>query len=627
MPVLEGWAGLKSTRKYNDLDKEELIRLLEARDRQAATRFGLVWEADEFERDRALNADFVALDLVPDQCCGDAPWRNLIIEGDNFDALRFLRMGFAGRVKCILIDPPYNTGQKDFVYNDRFVDKNDSWRFSKWVEFLYQRLIIARELLSEDGVLLCCINDENRAKLELLLDKVMQNRRLGSFTWRTKDSSNDADGNLSQVHEHVLIYANPAFAFRGKPISPDDYRNPDGDPRGLWTPQPLTKAETRITRPNTYYPIQDPETGYWYPCDPDRVWAYASETKLKEGVKLRSDTIEALIRKKEIYFPPCNAAAVMLFNGRAELLAAVRAGKGPILPKKKTPLLREDLPDFDFWIGKPIAPGRPSRKDFLQDKKTLIAPVTSWIAGEKEDVDFLYDDLDEQLDLLRSPRGREGTDALIEILGTKAFNHPKPPTLMRNLVRQATGDRDIVLDFFAGSGTSAQAVLEQNKADALQGGRRFIMVSNTEANAEEPEKNICRDICARRVGNVINGYGATPGTGGNFAYLRCRRLAPERLTRIQHDQVWLALQMIHRDTLAPFKPGPFCWSGDATSGLMYVPRFRESDLNAIRKQARQSGSLILYSWEPSNFARHLTAKNIHLERIPESLARRFGQKG
>jgi adenine-specific DNA-methyltransferase len=291
--------------KYNDLSREELIRLLEARDRRDATRFGLVWEANEIDRDKALNNDFVALDLVPNECEGAAPWHNLIIEGDNYDALRFLRMTFAGQVNCILIDPPYNTGKKDFVYNDRFVDENNSWRFSTWLEFLYQRLVIARDLLSEDGVLLCCINDENRAKLELLLDKVMPKRRVGSFVWRTKDSANDAGGNMSQVHEHVLVYANPGFAFKGKALVLTDYRNQDHDPRGDWTPQPLTKAATLKSRENTYYPVQDPKTNYWYPCDPDRVWAYATEKKLKPGQKLRADTMEELIRRKEIYFPPC----------------------------------------------------------------------------------------------------------------------------------------------------------------------------------------------------------------------------------------------------------------------------------------------------------------------------------
>jgi adenine-specific DNA-methyltransferase len=615
------------TGKYDHLTKDELAQLLIARDRRDATRFGLVWEANEIDRDKAINSDFVALDLLPEHSVGTSHWRNLIIEGDNFDALRYLRMTHAGRVKCILIDPPYNTGKKDFIYNDRFVDENDSWRFSTWIEFLYQRLVIARDLLREDGALLCCINDENRAKLEMLLDKVMPGRRIGSFVWRTKDSANDAGGNLSQVHEHVLVYGNPQFQFRGKLLALHDYRNPDDDPEGDWTPQPLTKAETLITRPNTYYPIQDPKTGYWYPCDPERVWAYATETRVKSGMKLRSETIEDLMRKKEIYFPPCKASNVMQWNTKDELIKAIRTGKGPILPKKKTPLLREDLPDLDFWVGKPIALGRPSRKDYLKRKKKMVAPVSSWIAGKKEEVEYLYDELEEQVELMRSERGGEGTDTINAILGTKAFNHPKPPSLIRALVGQASADDDLVLDFFAGSGTTAQAVLECNQVDGVEGKRRFILVSNEEATRDKPDKNICLDVCAKRVKNVIEGYGAAPGLGGDFAYLRCRRISPGRLVGIEHSQVWTALQMIHRDTLEAYTPAAFLQAGDEDETLIYVPRFSTTLLEDLRRATRKSASVIIYSWQPATLQQHIRFEHVQHAAIPESLALRFGMKG
>ena len=607
--------------RYEDLNREELLRLLEARDRR--TKFGLVWEADEIERDKALNNDFVALDLVPELCVGPAPWRNLIIEGDNFDALRYLRMAFAGQVKCILIDPPYNRGKKDFVYNDRFMDENNSWRFSTWIEFLYQRLVIARDLLREDGVLLCCINDENRAKLELLLDKVFPGRRLGSFVWRTKDSANDAGGNLSQVHEHVLVYARKDFAFAGKPLSLDDYRNPDNDPRGLWTPQPITCSKSLIERENLYYPIHDPQTGYWYPCDPDAVWRYATEAKLKPGQQLRGDTIEDLIRKKEIWFPPCDPKDVLCFETKDQLLKAIRARRGPVLPKKRKPLLRDDLPDLGFWVGKPIAPGRPSLKDFLKNKTKMVAPVSSWIAGEKEKVDYLYDDEEEQIELLRSARGGEGSDAVVAILGKKAFNHPKPPSLIRALASQATGPNDLVLDFFAGSGTTAQAVLELNQADGEKGERRFILVSNTEATEDEPEKNVCRDVCAKRVGNVIRGYGNAPALAGDFAYLRTRRIAPGNLLEIDHGQVWTALQLAHGETVAPYVETPFLWAGDEDEAVCYVPRFRREDAPALRRKVREAGAVALYSWQPQTVCQHIRAGHVTHLPIPETLARRF----
>jgi hypothetical protein len=146
--------------KYEHLDRDSLVRLLERRD--AERQLGLVWERDEIEADQAINDDFVALRLDPALSHGEAPWRNLIIEGDNFDALRALRMSHKGAIRCIYIDPPYNTGNRDFVYNDRFVDKTHRFRHSLWLEFMYRRLLLARELLAEDGAIFVSI-DDNRS--------------------------------------------------------------------------------------------------------------------------------------------------------------------------------------------------------------------------------------------------------------------------------------------------------------------------------------------------------------------------------------------------------------------------------------------------------------------------------
>ncbi len=377
-------------------------------------KLGLYWERNAIDHDKALNANVVLPRLVPEwshtpDACNQH--QNLIIECDNFDSLRLLRSTHAGRIRVIYIDPPYNTGNKDWVYNDSYVGANDRWRHSQWLEFLYQRLTLARELLTPDGVILVSINDENRSRLELLMDEVFPGRRIGSLVWRTKDTGNDLTQRFSHVHEHVLVYANTGFSFNGRATDKSKFRNPDDDPKGDWSPQPLTKSHSYLDRENTYYPIQDPDTGYWYPCDPDSVWRFASEKVIRklcegneESVKaalaaLRSDTIEALISKKLIYFPPCKTEEVMRFDTKAELLAAIKAGKGPVLPKKKTPLLRADLPDLDFWVGKPIATGRPSRKEHWTAKPEAdrLAPLGSWIAGMNEDID----DDDVELVLLR----------------------------------------------------------------------------------------------------------------------------------------------------------------------------------------------------------------------------------
>ena len=527
--------------QLDQLSAPELRRLLA--EHLTRQKLGLYWERSAIAHDRALNANVVLPRLVADwshtptegtEAC--TAHRNLVIEGDNFDSLRLLRATHAGKVRVIYIDPPYNTGNKDWVYNDQFVGANDRWRHSQWLEFLYQRLTLARELLTADGVILVSINDENRARLELLMDEVFPGRRLGSLVWRTKDTGNDLTQRFSHVHEHVLVYANSGFAFNGRATDRSKFRNPDQDERGDWSPQPLTANKSLIERPNTYYPIQDPITGYWYPCDPDSVWRFASETVIRrlcngdeEAVRaalgaLRSDTIEALITKKLIYFPPCKPEEVMLFATKADVLAAIAAGKGPALPKKKTPLLRTDLPDLDFWVGKPIAPGRPSRKEHwtARPEAERLAPLSSWIAGMNEGTD----DDDVEHVLLRSARGGVATEEIKNLLGSKAFPYPKPPSLIKGLLSQATRPGDTVLDFFAGSGTTGQAVLELNAEDGGQ--RRFILCSSTEATAKEPDKNLCRDVCAERLRRVIQGYGGKPGytlaQGGEFAYLQLDKI-------------------------------------------------------------------------------------------------------
>ena len=381
--------------------------------------------------------------------------------------------------------------------------------------------------------------------------------------WRTKDTGNDLSQRFSHVHEHVLVYANPGFVFNGRPTDRKKFRNPDDDERGDWSPQPLTKSHTYTERGNTYYPIQNPETGYWYPCDPDNVWRYASEQEIRKRLDddedavaaaldgLRSDTIEQLIEKKLIYFPPCSPEDVMRFDTRDELLAAIREGHGPILPKKKTPLLRETLPDLDFWIGKPIATGRPSRKEHwtARPEEERLAPLSSWIAGMNEEV---YDD-DEYIEsviTMRSTRGGVATEEVKSVLGGKAFPYPKPLSLLKGLLEQATHKEDTVLDFFAGSGTTAHALLQLNAEDG--GRRRFILCSSTEATEKEREKNVCRDVCAARVRRVIEGYNGsscfTVEQGGEFAYLKLKKLAPADLpfeAKAGNAAALLSLRLAH----------------------------------------------------------------------------------
>ncbi|MFZ1498474.1 MAG: site-specific DNA-methyltransferase [Giesbergeria sp.] len=357
------------------LNAEQLRRLLV--EQLTQQKLGLYWESDAIARDAALNADIVLPRLVPSAShtpAGTVHHHNLIIEGDNFDSLRLLRATHAGKVRVIYIDPPYNTGNKDWVYNDKFVGKNDRWRHSQWLEFLYQRLTLARELLTSDGVILVSINDENRARLELLMDEVFPGRRLGTITWRTRQGSNaDQQCFLSVDHEHVLIYGNPGFKFNGFEKSYEMYDNPDSDPRGDWRIGDITLGFSYKERPNLYYPLLDPSTGIYYPCSPESVWRYATETRIKEGQQLQAKSMEEFVRLGQIVFPA--APRVQTWQTMDALLKAI--DKGAVPKGGKSLLLRRDLPNLDFWVGKPVGFGRPQFKRYKADLRNQAQPLSS----------------------------------------------------------------------------------------------------------------------------------------------------------------------------------------------------------------------------------------------------------
>jgi len=230
--------------------------------------------------------------------------------------------------------------------------------------------------------------------------------------------------------------------------------------------------------------------------------------------------MEEWIKREKILFPDNEETRV--WNTRAELLAAIDAGEVPVTPKRKRPLLSRDTPDLDFWVGKVVGFGRPLFKKHWSDLRSHTNPLGSWIARLTEVQD------DEDFVVLRSPQAGEGTEIIQEVLGSKAFQYPKPPTLIRNLLSQTTKSGDIVLDFFAGSGTTGQAVLDLNAED--DGKRRYIMCSSAEATDKEPNKNICRDVCAERLRRVSSGYAGKAGfsaeQGGEFAYLKLDKIAP-----------------------------------------------------------------------------------------------------
>jgi adenine-specific DNA-methyltransferase len=607
------------TDNYEEYSRDDLLRLLRERDRKP--RFGLVWERDEIDHDNSVNNDFIALDYDPELSHGDGPHENLLIEADNFDALRYLRMTHAGKVKCIYIDPPYNTGNKDFIYNDHFVDPDDVYKHSKWLEFMYRRLILARDLMSKDGVLLVSIGDENRSKLELLLDQVFPEMRAGSMVWRSRIGDNRPKGAyLSVNHEHVLVYAMPSFRFKGSEKTFSMYSNKDNDPRGEWRKSDLTGPAGYKNRPNTYYPIHNPDTDTWYVCNPDRVWVYASEKRVEDASKLRKSTMEQFIREKRIIFPENQKTKI--WNSLDELHKSIESGDVP-KDGNNNPMLRKGLPDLEKLVGKKIGWGIPAYKRYKSEISETEQPLSSWLrpASEKD-----YEEL-EGVKEVSSAFTDEGSKTLRQVLGSKSFEYPKPPSLLKALVEQSTQENDYVLDFFAGSGTTAHALLELNQSDNLK--RKFILVSSTEETDDEPNKNVCRDVCAKRLKNVIDGYGKNKPVAGEFAYLRAKRIPVEVVfNEIQHDQIWIALQLIHESGFQQYnQETPIQMRENDNSFIAYIPKLTDETLKDIHVAIKGKSNITLYSWQPALLKQRIESSSVSFEPIPQFLTDRFGVGG
>ncbi|MBK9235794.1 MAG: site-specific DNA-methyltransferase [Rhodoferax sp.] len=309
--------------ELQNLNAPQLRRLLV--EHLTQQKLGLYWESNAITRDAALNANVVLPRVVPEFShtpAGTTHHRNLVIEGDNFDSLRLLRATHAGKIRVIYIDPPYNTGNKDWVYNDKYVGANDRWRHSQWLEFLYQRLVLARELLTSDGVILVSINDENRARLELLMDEVFPGRRAGCFVWRVRSGGNDTKGALlSDNHEHVLVYCNEGFEFKGEGRNEAAYGNPDEDHRGDWqNDYPVGALRERAARGVLQH--CKPDTGNWYAPRPRLAFLQLQTTE-----KPQADPIETIIAEKRILWPANDRTVT--YTSEAEIRQAIKAGTAP----------------------------------------------------------------------------------------------------------------------------------------------------------------------------------------------------------------------------------------------------------------------------------------------------------
>lgn len=367
---------------------------------------------------------------------------NLYIEGDNLEVLKLLQESYLGKVKMIYIDPPYNTGN-DFIYKDNFAmskedyneeqgiydedenrlfqNNNSNGRFhSDWCSMIYPRLQLARNLLSDDGVIFISIDDNEQESLKKICDEVFgESNYIGQVIRKTKSMTADNGNGFNMQHEILFIYAKTSANVKlfGEKKEFNNYSNPDNDPNGDWC---AGDPSARSGGPTTLFEIRNPNTNKKDIPPLGRYWAF-SKTTLDRYIE------EGKIKFKTDY--------------------------------------KESERGFIF-------------KRYKKDAMSLNDPVHSLFAIENEYMN------------------QAATVELKEIFGDSVFSYPKPVAFIKKLVKYSTVEDDIVLDFFAGSGTTAQAVMEANSEDG--GKRKYIMVQLPEQIHNENYENIC-EISEKRI--------------------------------------------------------------------------------------------------------------------------------
>lgn len=410
------------------LNLNELKKVVDPKSVSETERYEFRWFGKSKAKREAFTPTNATLVYDEERSVNPDNSENLIIEGENLQVLKLLSNSYREQVKCIYIDPPYNTG-KDFVYSDNFnQEKKEYWedaemtengfkvdtntetdgRFhSNWLNMMYSRLLIARQLLREDGVIFISIDDNEVHHLRKICDEVFgEENFVAKFIWKSRQNKdNRTTTGVSIDHEYLLCYSKDSInrALRGSKRKTEQYSNPDKDERGLWVSANMVGLKPETERPNLHYDLSNPKTGVIYQ-KPIMGWRYNEKTMTE------------LINDKRIIWPDSND-------------------------------------------------GRPRRKVFLNELNDTLPGFSSIIGKD------IYT--------------RSGTLEMESLFESRIFDFPKPTILIKSLIGQVAENNDIVLDFFAGSGPTGQAITKLNQEDG--GNRKYIMVQLPEATDKKSE--------------------------------------------------------------------------------------------------------------------------------------------
>ena len=434
---------------YSDWSKEDFIK--EIKKLKKRKKYGIVWDEEKtkekFDKDSENKLPILKEVKSKEIQANENSPTNILIEGDNYHALSVLNYTHKGKIDVIYIDPPYNTGNDDFVYNDRFVDKEDSYRHSKWLSFINKRLKLTKNLLSKEGMIFISIDDNEQAQLKLLCNEIFGEDNFQGYISRVTGTPTGA-GVKAIVNEidYILVFSKSSeFIIKGLSLTDEDKKIYDRkDKHGQYLIRPLRRTgdeDRREDRPTMFYSLKAPDGTDIFPIAPtgyESRWRCGSE-KYKELEK------KNLIEWKEI-----------IKNGQKK------------------------------W--------QVYQKFYLEGREKQPTNLWKDIEGNKK-----------------------ATLHLKELFnGKKVFEHPKPVELIKKIIKLSGKDNSIVLDFFTGSGTTGQALMELNKEDSTN--MKFILCTNN-------ENNICTEVCYPRVKKVIQGYTnlkneKIEGLGGNLKYFK-----------------------------------------------------------------------------------------------------------
>ena len=444
---------------YSNWSKSDLIREIKKLGKRK--KYGLIWDEERVKEvfEEETQRKLPILKEVMENGIKDASKpNNILIEGDNYHALAVLNYTHQGKIDVIYIDPPYNTGNRSWKYNNNYIEKDDAFKHSKWISFIHKRLQLAKKILKQSGIIIVTIDDYEIHTLRLLMDEIFdENNRLGTIVVVHNPRGRNDDKYFATMHEYMLVYSkNSDFASVGHfDLSEEDIdafnMKDDISQYALTSFMRTGNNSDRRTRPNLFYPI------YFIPS--------------KNQLSLKNST---------------NSIELLPINSSNEE-KTWRWGEKTFLEKKDTELVVKKIKN-NYRVFK------KRRLTTLKGKK----PRTVWYEPR-------YD------------ASSHGIMVLQNIFKQKnMFPYPKSIWSVFDILQLVTTKNSLVVDFFAGSGTTGHAILKLNKNDG--GNRKFILCTNNEAD-------ICTDVCYPRLKKVIKGYEnlkheKVEGLGGNLKYFK-----------------------------------------------------------------------------------------------------------